>query len=144
MKRVTCTLYSTWCIMICLVISILSLLLFIQSLYSLSKLQLFSFTCIHSTTVLCDCSTCSTVIWSLKQNMQYDTCTCMWIMPPVIGCTCVYIIFAQLRSVFVSQTQSEEMVIERESDVFAEEESIVYIRINYSCSPAYVHVHVVT
>ena len=38
MKRVTCTLYSTWCIMICLVILILSLLLFIQSLYSLSKL----------------------------------------------------------------------------------------------------------
>ena len=38
MKRVTCTLYSTWCIMICLVIPILSLLLFIQSLYSLSKL----------------------------------------------------------------------------------------------------------
>ena len=33
-KRVTCTLYSTWCIMICLVILILSLLLFIQSLYS--------------------------------------------------------------------------------------------------------------
>ena len=29
----------TWCIMICLVIPILSLLLFIQSLYSLSKLQ---------------------------------------------------------------------------------------------------------
>ena len=40
MKRVTCTLYSTWCIMICLVIPILSLLLFIQSLYSLSKLHL--------------------------------------------------------------------------------------------------------
>ena len=50
MKRVTCTLYSTWCIMICLVIPILSLLLFIQSLYSLSKLQIFSFTCI-----LCSC-----------------------------------------------------------------------------------------
>ena len=32
--------------MICLVIPILSLLLFIQSLYSLSKLQIFSFTCI--------------------------------------------------------------------------------------------------
>ena len=32
-----CTIYSTWCIMICLVIPILSLLLFIQSLYSLSK-----------------------------------------------------------------------------------------------------------
>ena len=32
MKRVTCTLYSTWCIMIRLVIPILSLLLFIQSL----------------------------------------------------------------------------------------------------------------
>ena len=30
MKRVTCTLYSTWCIMICLVIPILSLLLFIH------------------------------------------------------------------------------------------------------------------
>ena len=30
--------YSTWSIMICLVIPILSLLLFIQSLYSLSKL----------------------------------------------------------------------------------------------------------
>ena len=29
-----CTIYSTWCIMICLVIPILSLLLFIQSLYS--------------------------------------------------------------------------------------------------------------
>ena len=41
MKRVTFTLYSTWCIMICLVIPILSLLLFIQSLYSLSKLQFF-------------------------------------------------------------------------------------------------------
>ena len=37
MKRVTCTLYSTWCIMICFVILILSLLLFIQSL---SKLHL--------------------------------------------------------------------------------------------------------
>ena len=36
-----CTIYSTWCIMICLVIPILSLLLFIQSLYSLSKLQIF-------------------------------------------------------------------------------------------------------
>ena len=35
-----CTIYSTWCIMICLVILILSLLLFIQSLYSLSKLHL--------------------------------------------------------------------------------------------------------
>ena len=46
MTRVTCTLYSTWCIMICLVILILSLLLFIQSLYSLSKLQFFPFTCI--------------------------------------------------------------------------------------------------
>ena len=34
-----CTIYSTWCIMICLVIPILSLLLFIQSLYSLSKLH---------------------------------------------------------------------------------------------------------
>ena len=34
--------YSTWCIMICLVILILSLLLFIQSL---SKSQIFSFTC---------------------------------------------------------------------------------------------------
>ena len=33
-----CTIYSTWCIMICLVIPILSLLLFIQSL---SKLQIF-------------------------------------------------------------------------------------------------------
>ena len=44
----TCTLYSTWCIMICLVILILSLLLFIQSLYSLSKLQFFSFTCLSS------------------------------------------------------------------------------------------------
>ena len=43
MTRVTCTIYSTWCIMICL---ILSLLLFIQSLYSLSKLQFFPFTCI--------------------------------------------------------------------------------------------------
>ena len=43
MKRVTCTLYSTWCIVTCLVILILSLLLFIQSLYSLSKLH--SFTC---------------------------------------------------------------------------------------------------
>ena len=31
--------------MICLAILILSLLLFIQSLYSLSKLQIFSFTC---------------------------------------------------------------------------------------------------
>ena len=31
----------TWCIMICLVILILSLLLFIQSLYSLSKLQIY-------------------------------------------------------------------------------------------------------
>ena len=41
MKRVTCIVYSTWCIMICLVIPILSLLLFIQSLYSLSKLQVF-------------------------------------------------------------------------------------------------------
>ena len=40
MKRVTCTLYSTWCIMICLVILLLSLLLFIQSLYSISKLHL--------------------------------------------------------------------------------------------------------
>ena len=29
--------YSTWCVMICLVILILSLLLFIQSLYSLCK-----------------------------------------------------------------------------------------------------------
>ena len=37
--------HSTWCIMICLVIPILSLLLFIQSLYSLSKLQIFSSTC---------------------------------------------------------------------------------------------------
>ena len=37
MKRVTCTLYS---IMVCLVIPILSLLLIIQSLYSLSKLQI--------------------------------------------------------------------------------------------------------
>ena len=37
-----CTIYSTWCTMICLVILILSLLLFIQSLYSLSKLQIFS------------------------------------------------------------------------------------------------------
>ena len=36
-----CTIYSTWCIMICLVILILSLLLFIQSLYSLSKLQIY-------------------------------------------------------------------------------------------------------
>ena len=43
-----CTIYSTWCIMICLVIPILSLLLFIQSLYSLSKLQIFSFTCLLS------------------------------------------------------------------------------------------------
>ena len=34
-----CTIYNTWCIMICLVIPILSLLLFIQSLYSLSKLH---------------------------------------------------------------------------------------------------------
>ena len=42
MKRVTCTF---WCIMICLVILILSLLLFIQSLYSLSKLP---FTCVCS------------------------------------------------------------------------------------------------
>ena len=40
LQRVTCTLYSTWCIMICLVILILSLLLLIQSLYSLSKLHL--------------------------------------------------------------------------------------------------------
>ena len=40
-----CTIYSTWCIMICLVIPILSLLLFIQSLYSLSKLP---FTCLLS------------------------------------------------------------------------------------------------
>ena len=42
MKRVACTLYtcSTWCIMICLVIPILSLLVFIQSLYSLCKLHL--------------------------------------------------------------------------------------------------------
>ena len=39
----TCTIYSTWCIMICLVILILSLLLFIQSL---SKLQICSFTCL--------------------------------------------------------------------------------------------------
>ena len=36
-----CTIYSTWCIMICLVIPILSLLLFIQSLYSLSKLLIY-------------------------------------------------------------------------------------------------------
>ena len=37
-----CTIYSTWCIMICLVILILSLLLFMQSLYIfLSKLQIF-------------------------------------------------------------------------------------------------------
>ena len=36
-----CTIYSTWCIMICLVIPILSLLLFIQSPYFLSKLQIF-------------------------------------------------------------------------------------------------------
>ena len=35
------TIYSTWCIMICLVITILSLLLFIQSLYSLSKLFIY-------------------------------------------------------------------------------------------------------
>ena len=41
MKRVTCTVHSTWCIMICLVIPILSLLLFIQSLFSLSKLHIF-------------------------------------------------------------------------------------------------------
>ena len=41
MKRVTCTLYSSWCIIICLVIPILSLLLFIQSLYSLFKLQIY-------------------------------------------------------------------------------------------------------
>ena len=34
---------STWCIMICLVIPILSLLLFIQSLYSLSYLSLVLF-----------------------------------------------------------------------------------------------------
>ena len=45
-----CTLYSTWCIMICLVIPILSLLLFIQSPYSLSKSQdilceIFNSTC---------------------------------------------------------------------------------------------------
>ena len=55
MKRVTCTLYSTWCIMMCLVIPILSLLLFIQSLYSLSKLQIFSFTCIYSTWCIMIC-----------------------------------------------------------------------------------------
>ena len=36
-----CTIYSTWCIMICLVILILSLLLFIQSPYSLSKLFIY-------------------------------------------------------------------------------------------------------
>ena len=38
MKWVTYTLYSTWCIVICLMIPIVSLLLFIQSLHSLSKL----------------------------------------------------------------------------------------------------------
>ena len=42
-----CTIYSTWCIMICLVIPTLSLLLFIQSLYSLSRSQNF-FTCLLS------------------------------------------------------------------------------------------------
>ena len=36
-----CSIYSTWCIMICLVIPILPLLLFIQSLYSLSKLLIY-------------------------------------------------------------------------------------------------------
>ena len=41
MKRVTCTIYSTWCIMLCLVTLILSLLLFIQSQYSFSKLHNF-------------------------------------------------------------------------------------------------------
>ena len=40
MKRVTCSLYSTWCIVICLVVPILSLLLFRQSLYTLSKFHL--------------------------------------------------------------------------------------------------------
>ena len=49
MTRVTCTLYSTWCIMICLVILILSLLLFIQSLYSLSKLPFTCITTVHPT-----------------------------------------------------------------------------------------------
>ena len=38
-----CTLYRTWCIMICLVIPILSLLLLV---HFLSKLQFFLFTCI--------------------------------------------------------------------------------------------------
>ena len=36
-----CTLYSTWCIMICLVIPSLSLLLFIQSLYSFLNCKFF-------------------------------------------------------------------------------------------------------
>ena len=35
---------STWCIMTCLVIPILSLVRFIQSLHSLSKLHFFTFT----------------------------------------------------------------------------------------------------
>ena len=55
MKRVTCTLYNTWCIMICLVIPILSLLLCVQSLYSLSKLQFFIYLYILEPGVMIPC-----------------------------------------------------------------------------------------
>ena len=45
LKRVTCTIYSTWCIMICLVIPTLSLLRFIQSLCSLSNFFIYLLLC---------------------------------------------------------------------------------------------------
>ena len=65
-----CTIYSTWCIMICLVIPILSLLLFIQSLYSLSKLQIFPFTCRHDVRT-CVCTICTCPSRSIDQECRY-------------------------------------------------------------------------
>ena len=61
--------------MICFVISILSLLLFIQSLYSLSKLHCFSFT-------QTECPSCKTICVTLRGWINSTAKHCIWYKGP--------------------------------------------------------------